>query len=202
MADNNLFKERAQILEQIKRIQAEQGKEAAKLDDEYIKLKGRLSEIVEVLETTVKKQRESVQGIVDINNEAKSLSSVYRNIQKETKTQKDLQESLSQSIATQLNRVDEISEKNTNQADIVNDILSAYQEQSSLATKLAQLSEEDAVERSNIVSEMAVLQEIIQDQVDSLDKRTNKFRFFSTSFLDNFIKYPADVSISHLFDLK
>lgn len=172
MADNNLFKERAQILEQIKRIQAEQGKEAAKLDDAYIKLKGRLSEIVKVLETTVKKQRESVQGIVDVNNEAQSLSAVYKNIQKETITQRDLQLSVADSIATQLDRVGQISEKNTNQANIVNDILAGYQDQASLATKLAQLSEEDAVERANIVGEMAVLQEIIQEQVNSLDKRT------------------------------
>ena len=30
----------------------------------------------------------------------------------------------------------------------------------------------------------------------------NKFKSFSTSSFDNFIKYPLDVSISHLFDLK
>ena len=46
---NNLLKEKAQLIEKIKRLQSEFGKEAAKSTDAYINTKGRLEEIVKIL---------------------------------------------------------------------------------------------------------------------------------------------------------
>lgn len=195
--DNNILKEREEILKRIRNIQTEQGKDAAKLDTEYIKLKGRLAEIVEILKETVKKQRESVDGIIKMNDEVSSLSSVYRNIKKETSIQKDLQISVADSIGTQLNRVGEISEKNKNQANIVNDILSSYQQQTSLATQLAQLSEEDAIERGRILGYMAAIQNSIEEQVNSLDMRTKIAKDFVSvqSEIEDSIKNQVDEAI-------
>ena len=71
MADNNLLKEKAKILEQIKRIQVEQGVEAAKLDASYIKSIGRLGEIVKTIKASVVAQKNVATSVEDLVDGAK-----------------------------------------------------------------------------------------------------------------------------------
>jgi phage host-nuclease inhibitor protein Gam len=62
MADNNnLLKEKADLIEKIKRIQSEQGKDAAKLNDVYIKSVDRLKDIVKSLKDVIDEQNKTVR---------------------------------------------------------------------------------------------------------------------------------------------
>jgi len=148
---NDLLKERVELVSKIKQIQSEQGKEAAKLDEEYIKIKGRLQEILKSEESIVKSREKSLQGIKSLNVETGELSSVYKGIKSEVQEQLTIQTKLIGSIGTQLNRSEEVSDSNLKQSQIVNDILESYEAQASLSQKLAQLTEGEAIERSRII---------------------------------------------------
>ena len=130
MADsNNLLKERVEILKQIKQIQLEQGKDAAKLDETYIKLKSRLEGIVATLKTFVDNQNKTVQGAITLEQEAKSLGTIYSAVSNEMRAQAVLQRDIATNVADQLARGSEISDRNKTQSDIVTGILSQYNEQ-------------------------------------------------------------------------
>ncbi len=176
--DNNLLRERAKILQDIQKIQAEQGREAAKLDDEYIKLKGRLEEILDTIKKSRDEQRKSVGDIVSLTNESQSLSSVYSNIKIELQKQATLQTSIVDSIGQQLSSEDNISTKNIEQSKVVDGILSKYREQASLATKLSQLTDEDSVKKKVIINQMGDIQSQIDNEIESLDKQNDVAKEF------------------------
>jgi hypothetical protein len=179
MADSNsLLKERVEILKQIKQIQLEQGKDAAKLDETYIKLKSRLEGIVGTLKTFVDNQNKTVQGAVTLEQEAKSLGTIYSAVSNEMRTQAILQRDIATSVSDQLARGSEISERNKTSSDIVTDILSQYNEQSSIAKELAQLTADDIVQKAELEDKLNSISDQIQEQVNALDKRTNVAKEF------------------------
>lgn len=179
MADSNsLLKERVEILKQIKQIQLEQGKDAAKLDETYIKLKSRLEGIVSTLKTFVDNQNKTVQGAITLEQEAKSLGTIYSAVSNEMRTQAVLQKDIATNVADQLARGSEISERNKTSSDIVTGILSQYNEQSSIAKELAQLTADDIVQKAELEDRMSSISEQIQEQVNALDKRTNVAKEF------------------------
>ena len=179
MADSNsLLKERVEILKQIKQIQLEQGKDAAKLDETYIKLKSRLEGIVGTLKTFVDNQNKTVQGAVTLEQEAKSLGTIYSAVSNEMRTQAILQRDIATSVSDQLARGSEISERNKTSSDIVTDILSQYNEQSSIAKELAQLTADDIVQKAELEDKLNSISDQIQEQVNALDKRTNVAKQF------------------------
>jgi hypothetical protein len=179
MADSNsLLKERVEILKQIKQIQLEQGKDAAKLDETYIKLKSRLEGIVGTLKTFVDNQNKTVQGAVTLEQEAKSLGTIYSAVSNEMRTQAILQRDIATSVSDQLARGSEISERNKTSSDIVTDILSKYNEQSSIAKELAQLTADDIVQKAELEDKLNSISDQIQEQVNALDKRTNVAKEF------------------------
>jgi hypothetical protein len=179
MADsNNLLKERVEILKQIKQIQLEQGKDAAKLDETYIKLKSRLEGIVATLKTFVDNQNKTIQGAVTLEKDAKSLGTIYSAVSAEMRTQAVLQKDIATNVADQLARGNQISDRNKTSSDIVTGILSQYNEQSSIAKELAQLTADDIVQKSELEDKLSSIGEQIQEQVNALDKRTNVAKEF------------------------
>ena len=178
MADNNLLKEKAKILEQIKRIQSEQGIENAKLDTSYIKLKGRLEEIVKVLKGFVNEQNRTVQGAVDLESGAKSLGTIYSGLATQMRQQAGLQSDIASGIKVQLEAGKAETTSKGNQQTIVNDILAKYNQQTSLANELAQLTSDDIVAKSQLRDKIASISEDIKSQTGDLDKRTNIAKVF------------------------
>jgi hypothetical protein len=166
MADsNNLLKEK-------------QGKDAAKLDETYIKLKSRLEGIVSTLKTFVENQNKTIQGAVTLESDAKSLGTIYSAVSNEMRTQAVLQRDIATNVADQLARGSEISDRNKTSSDIVTGILSQYNEQSSIAKELAQLTADDIVQKAELEDRMSSISEQIQEQVNALDKRTNVAKEF------------------------
>lgn len=171
--NNNLLREKAQIIEQIRRIQAEQGKDAAKLDESYIKLKGRLEDIVKVLKGFVTEQNKTVQGAVDLESGAKSLGTIYNSISGKMKEQAVIQRDIAAGIKTELENGKALTTTKGNQQNIVNSLLSKYNEQSSLAAELAQLTSDDVVAKQQLEDKISSIGDKIKEEVSDLDKRTN-----------------------------
>jgi hypothetical protein len=178
MADNNLLKEKAKILEQIKRIQSEQGVENAKLDTSYIKLKGRLEEIVKVLKGFVNEQNRTIQGAVDLESGAKSLGTIYSGLGTQMRQQANIQSDIAAGIKVELESGKKLTTSKGNQQTIVNDILAKYNQQSSLANELAALTSDDIVAKSQLRDKIASISEDIKSQTGDLDKRTNISKVF------------------------
>ena len=178
MADNNLLTEKAKILEQIKRIQSEQGVENAKLDTSYIKLKGRLEEIVKVLKGFVNEQNRTVQGAVDLEAGAKSLGTIYSGLATQMRQQAGLHSDIASGIKLQLEDGKAEETSKGNQQTIVNDILAKYRQQSSLANELAELTSDDIVAKGQLRDQLASISEDIKSQTGDLDKRTNVAKVF------------------------
>jgi len=171
--NNNLLREKAQIIEQIRRIQAEQGKDAAKLDESYIKLKGRLEDIVKVLKGFVTEQNKTVQGAVDLESGAKSLGTIYNSISGKMKEQAVIQGDIAAGIKTELENGKALTTTKGNQQTIVNSLLSKYNEQSNLAAELAQLTADDVVAKQQLEDKISSIGDKIKEEVSDLDKRTN-----------------------------
>ena len=199
MADNNLLKEKAKILEQIKRIQSEQGIENAKLDTSYIKLKGRLEEIVKVLKGFVNEQNRTIQGAVDLESGAKSLGTIYSGLGTQMREQANIQSDIAAGIKVQLEAGKVETTSKGNQQTIVNDILSKYNEQSSIANELAQLTSDDVVAKSQLRDKIASISEDIKSQTGDLDKRTNISKVFLSN--QNSIEESIKEQISQAEDL-
>lgn len=170
--NNNLLKERAELVERIKKIQEEQGKEAAKLDETYIKLRERLSEVVKEFKDITANQRKTIQNIGKAVSSTQSLSSVYSNIKNEVKEQQRVQTSLVDSINDQLLGNKELSSRNLEQQSIVNDIVQKYQAQSELLTQLAQLSSDDIADKEELREQYEDISSEIRGQLETLDDRT------------------------------
>lgn len=175
---NNLLREKAQILEQIKRIQAEEGKEAAKLDATYIKLKSRLVDIVKDLKGFRNTQNDIIQGTVDLESGVKSLSTVYSSIKKSTREQAIIQKDIANGISKELESGKALTTTKGDQQKKISGILSLYNEQANIATELSQLNEDDVVAKSNLESKYDSIADKINSEVDLLDKRTNIAKTF------------------------
>lgn len=199
MADNNLLKEKAKILEQIKRIQSEQGVENAKLDTSYIKLKGRLEEIVKVLKGFVNEQNRTVQGAVDLESGAKSLGTIYSGLGTQMRKQANIQSDIAAGIKVQLESGKKLTTSKGDQQKIVNDILAKYNQQSSLANELAALTSDDVVAKSQLHDKIASISEDIKSQTGDLDKRTNISKVFLSN--QNSIEESIKEQIAQAEDL-
>jgi len=204
MADNNnLLKEKADLIEKIKRIQSEQGKDAAKLNDVYIKSVDRLKDIVKSLKDVIDEQNKTVQNAVDLEQSSKSLGSMYSSISSKMRDQANTQRKLSVSIANELDNGKTLSTTKGDQLKIINDILSKYNEQSNLASKLSQLSVDDVVARQQLNDEISSIGNQIKDEVDLLDKRTNIAKVFLgyqnelESSISNQVEAANDLSSLH-----
>ena len=181
MADNNLLKEKVQILEQMKLIQADQGKDAAKLDASYIKLKGRLEGIVKVLKGFVDVQNSTIQGAVDLEKEAKSLGTIYNGISGKMKQQAIIQKDIAGGIKTELENGKALTTTKGNQQQIVSSLLSKYNDQSIAAKQIAELTADDVVAKQQLEDKISSIADKIKEEVSSLDKRTN----IAKQFLSN-----------------
>lgn len=170
---NNLLREKAQILEQIRRIQAEEGKDAAKLNATYIQLKGRLVDIVKELKGFRDTQNNIIQETVNLESGVKSLSTVYSTIKKTARNQASIQFDIANGIANELESGKALETSKGNQQKTVAGILSLHNEQSNIATELSQLNKDDVVAKSELESKYASIADKINSEVDLLDKRTN-----------------------------
>lgn len=172
MANNDLHKERVKIAKELKAIIDKEGIAAAKLNDEYIRGLARLKEIKQTLEDTNTAYKKGMEEISKMNDGMSSMSSVYDKIKKSSAESAKLQTQVASSMAVQIERGDSISERNTVANTIGHDILANYREQQSLATQLAQLDDSQVIEKAKILDELDIYNQLLEEQLASLDKRT------------------------------
>ena len=170
---NNLLKEKAQLIENIKRLQSEFGKEAAKSTDAYIKTKGRLEEIVKILKQFKDTQSSIVKEAADLESAGKSLGTIYSDIGSKMKQQAVVQSDIAAGIANELNNRKALETSKGNQQQIVAGLLEKYNQQMSLASQLAQMDADDVVNKRKVKDEIASIGSQIKEEVKDLDKRTN-----------------------------
>lgn len=170
---NNLLKEKAQLIEKIKRLQSEYGKEAAKSTDAYVEAKGRLEEIVKILKQFKDTQSSIVKEAVDLESAGKSLGTIYSDIGSKMKQQAVVQSDIAAGIANELNNGKSLETSKGNQQQIVAGLLEKYNKQMSLAAQLAQMDADDVVAKRQVKDEIASIGSQIENEVGLLDKRTN-----------------------------
>ena len=169
--NNNLLKEKAKLLEDIKRIQSDVGKDAAKLDDSYISAVARLKEIVKVLKASEVAQEKTAQSVDDLVSGAQSLSSIYKRIQTQQLQQADTTTKIANSLAERISSNKNLSTQNTTAQQQANSILTAYTDQASIAAQIAELTGDDVEQKAQLKSEFDLLGSMIQEQLGSMDKR-------------------------------
>ena len=172
MADNNLIKEKLRIVKELKEIQEKEGVNAAKLNDTYIKHLARLKEIQKELLDTNEAYKKGIESISKMGDGVASLSSVYSELKDNVAKSAETQTKISNSMAEQINRGDAISERNIRAQAVAQDIMSNYREQQSLAVELAQLDESQVTEKAKILDELGIYNQLLQEQLGTLDKRT------------------------------
>ena len=172
MADNNLIKEKLRIVKELKEIQEKEGVNAAKLNDTYIKHLARLKEIQKELLDTNEAYQKGIESISKMGDGVASLSSVYSELKDNVAKSAETQTKISNSMAEQINRGDAISERNIRAQAVAQDIMSNYREQQSLAVELAQLDESQVTEKAKILDELGIYNQLLQEQLGTLDKRT------------------------------
>ena len=168
---NNLLKEKAKLLADIKRIQTEQGIEAAKLDGAYQKAIDRLKEIVKIIKASEVAQQKTADSVQSLRDGAESLGSVYQRISTEQLKQADIQTDIANSISTTLQRKKNTQKQNNTAYIQANSILQAYEEQASIARELSQLTSKDTEKKAQLNSEFDLLNQMIEEELGSMDKR-------------------------------
>ena len=168
---NNLLKEKAQLLEQIKRIQTDQGVEAAKLDGAYQKAIGRLKEIVKIIKASEVAQQKTADSVTELVSGAQSLSSVYKRISTQQEKQAVQTTEISNSLAARIDSNSKLSGQNATAQQQANGILQAYADQASIAAQIAQLTGDDVEQKQQLQSEFDLLGSMIQEELGSMDKR-------------------------------
>jgi hypothetical protein len=168
---NELLKERVQLVETLKRLQAEQGKSAAKLTSEYIKTLARVQEIVKIQMESKLAIQDSIKGIIDIRDGATSLSAIYTTLNKSIVSQTKLHGDIAGTLQTQKDNQGTLSDNQKFQHDLVESMLSHYESQTSLATELADLTEEDTVQRSEILDQMDSITDKLKEESELMDAR-------------------------------
>ena len=170
--NNNLIKERLRIVKEMKEIQDKEGVAAAKLNDTFIKHLARLKEIRKELLDTNEAYQKGIEAISKMGDGVSSLSSVYAELKDNVAKSAEQQTRISNSMAEQINRGSEISERNIRAQTVGQDILTNYRDQQSLAVELAQLDESQVIEKAKILDELSIYNDLLAEQLDSLDKRT------------------------------
>jgi len=168
---NNLLKEKAQLLEQIKRIQSEQGVEAAKLDGVYQKAISRLKEIVKIIKASEVAQQKTADSVTELVSGAESLSGVYKRISTQQEKQAVQTTEISNSLAARIDSNSKLSGQNATAQQQANGILQAYADQASIAAQIAQLTGDDVEQKQQLQSEFDLLGSMIQEELGSMDKR-------------------------------
>jgi hypothetical protein len=130
-----------------------------------------LQEIVKVLKQSEESQKRVSDSVNNLVSEASSLGSVYSRISTEQLKQSELTASINSSITSQLDSNTRISGQNEVARKQANDVLSAYADQASIAAQMAQLTSDDVEKKIELQSEFDTLNELITEQLDSMDKR-------------------------------
>jgi len=170
---NEILKERLKLVERIKEIQKLHGKEAAKLDKTYIKTKARLQAILKLERESATSARSQVNSMYDLKDTLGSLSTVYNKIKKSISAQALKHMDILGSIKIQRNSAKGLTDLQEFQAQITESVLKHYKDQSSLALKLSQLSEEDELSKAHILDDMKSIQSELEGEVELLDKRSS-----------------------------
>lgn len=171
MADNNLLKEKAKILEQIKRIQVEQGVEAAKLDASYIKSIGRLGEIVKTIKASVVAQKNVATSVEDLVDGAQSLGSIYSKLKTQQLEQSNVATNIGNSLQERIDSNSKLSTQNSTAQQQASAILTAYGDQASIAREISQLTGDEVEQKAKLQSEFDLMGQMIEEELGSMDKR-------------------------------
>ena len=168
---NNLLKEKAQLLERIRGIQAEQGKEAAKLDGAYQIAASRLKEIVKIIKASEVAQENVANSVDEMVTGAQSLGSVYSRIKTQQLEQADISANIANSLQGRIDSNSKLSNQNATAQQQASSILTAYGDQASIAREMSQLTSEDVEQKAKLQSDFDAMGQLIQEELDSMDKR-------------------------------
>ena len=168
---NNLLKEKAQLLERIRGIQAEQGKEAAKLDGAYQIAASRLKEIVKIIKASEVAQENVANSVDEMVTGAQSLGSVYSRIKTQQLEQADISANIANSLQGRIDSNSKLSNQNATAQQQASAILTAYGDQASIAREMSQLTSEDVEQKAKLQSDFDTMGQLIQEELDSMDKR-------------------------------
>ena len=137
---NNLLKEKAQLLERIRGIQAEQGKEAAKLDGAYQIAASRLKEIVKIIKASEVAQENVANSVDEMVTGAQSLGSVYSRIKTQQLEQADISANIANSLQGRIDSNSKLSLK----------VLVSLSKKDNFENRLEIISEQTLIDNDNV----------------------------------------------------
>ena len=164
MADNNLLKEKAKILEQIKQ-QFSIDLYAAKLDASYIKSIGRLGEIVKTIKASVVAQKNVATSVEDLVDGAQSLGSIYSKLKTQQLEQSNVATNIGNSLQERIDSNSELSTQNSTAQQQASAILTAYGDQASIAREISQLTGDEVEQKAKLQSEFDLMGQMIEEEL-------------------------------------
>lgn len=170
MAENNdLLKEKAQIVTNLKKMQEEIGKNEARQTDEYMTQQKRLKEILTELKR-MKSETEASLGVTE--SFASSLGGIYINLDNNLSSQKTLVDGLQSKFVEIEASAGGFNAANLKSREQIGNILAGYSLLQELQNEISQLTLEDVEQRQLLNQQISDAQQLIQEEVNQLDKRT------------------------------
>lgn len=167
--NNNLLKEKAQIIANLKKMQEEIGKNEARQTDEYMTQQKRLKEILTELKR-IKSETEASLGVTE--SFASSLGGIYRKLDDNLSSQKTLVDGLQSKFVEIEASAGGFNDANLKAREQIGNILTGYSLLEELQNQISQLTHEDVEQRQLLNQQIAGAQQLIQEEVNQLDKRT------------------------------
>lgn len=167
--NNNLLKEKAQIIANLKKMQEEIGKNEARQTDEYMTQQKRLKEILTELKR-IKSETEASLGVTE--SFASSLGGIYRKLDDNLSSQKTLVDGLQSKFVEIESSAGGFNDANLKAREQIGNILTGYSLLEELQNQISQLTYEDVEQRQLLNQQIADAQQLIQEEVNQLDKRT------------------------------
>lgn len=167
--NNNLLKEKAQIVTNLKKMQEEIGKNEARQTDEYMTQQKRLKEILTELKR-IKSETEASLGVTE--SFASSLGGIYRNLDNNLSSQKTLVDGLQSKFVEIEASAGGFNAANLKSREQIGNILTGYSLLQELQNEISQLTLEDVEQRQLLNQQISDSQQLIQEEVNQLDKRT------------------------------
>ena len=168
--NNNLLKEKTQLVANLKKMQSEMGKSEARLTDEYSTQLKRLKEITKELQRITSETKKNTGFSSSLASELGGIYSILdKSLEKQDKTFGSVVQKivdLKTGTKEGLNKPNELAEKQ------IGKIRDAYSLVAQAQNELAQTSLDDIERRAELNDQISIGQELIKAEVDALDKRT------------------------------
>jgi len=167
--NNNLLKEKAQLVANLKKMQNEMGTTEARLTKEYETQLKRLKEITKELQTITSETKKNTGFTSSLATE---LGGIYSKLDKSLEKQDKAFGSVVGKIVEMKANSNELNKPNQEAEKQIGKIRDAYSLVAEAQNELAQTSLDDIEKRAALNEQISIGQELIKEEVDALDKRT------------------------------